>query len=158
MAELLDVNIICYTKNDNEFKLQAVYFGSKEKLNIIPLRFVNNNHFEILYPKNFVMPLKIISFDTKDLKLKKDSLTNENASDKNNIKNIPSFFNNKYVDYIYTNSNKYNEIYDFLKNKTYPPKLENIKNSKKRAKKKAKFRNQSKLFKIENNRLYKKNN
>ena len=71
MAELLDVNIICYTKNDNEFKLQAVYFGSKEKLNIIPLRFVNNNHFEILYPKNFVMPLKKISFDTKDLKLKK---------------------------------------------------------------------------------------
>ena len=133
MAELLDVNIIYYTKNDNEFKLLNVYFGSKEK---------------------FCDAFKKIYFDTKDLNLKKDFLINEKASNKYNIKNIPSFFNNKYVDYIYTNSNKYNEIYDFLKNKTYPPRLENIKNSKKRTKKKAKFRKQSKLFKIENNRLY----
>ena len=32
MAELLEVNIICYTLEDNKYNLQAVYFGNKLNL------------------------------------------------------------------------------------------------------------------------------
>ena len=51
MAELLEVNIICYTLEDNKYNLQAVYSGNKLNLaNIILLQFIDNNHFNILYP------------------------------------------------------------------------------------------------------------
>ncbi len=52
MAELLEVNIICYTLEDNKYNLQAVYSGNKLNLaNIILLQFIDNNHFNILYPQ-----------------------------------------------------------------------------------------------------------
>ena len=52
MAELLEVNIISYTLEDNKYNLQAVYFGNKLNLaNIILLQFIDNNHFNILYPQ-----------------------------------------------------------------------------------------------------------
>ena len=52
MAELLEVNIICYTLEDNKYNLQAVYSGNKLNLsNVNPLQFIDNNHFNILYPQ-----------------------------------------------------------------------------------------------------------
>ena len=78
MAELLEMNILCYTQNEINYKLQAVYFGTNKKINLIPLKFVNNNHFEILYPKNYLIPFKKIEIDEvyinkriKECKIKK---------------------------------------------------------------------------------------
>ena len=42
MAELLGMNILCYTKNENIFNLLAIYFGAESKINLIPVRFINN--------------------------------------------------------------------------------------------------------------------
>ena len=40
MAELLEVNIICYTLEDNKYNLQAIYSGNK--LNLAILFFYNS--------------------------------------------------------------------------------------------------------------------
>ena len=54
MAELLEVNIICLTLGDNKYNLQAVYSGNKLNLaNVNPLQFINNKHFNILYPQQY---------------------------------------------------------------------------------------------------------
>lgn len=54
MASLLNINILCYTLNDDNYELQGIYWGNqKSYLHILPLHFINNNHFEILYPKEF---------------------------------------------------------------------------------------------------------
>ena len=63
MAELLEMNILCYTQNEINYKLRAVYFGTNKKINLIPLKFVNNNLFEILYPKKYLIPFKKIEID-----------------------------------------------------------------------------------------------
>jgi len=138
MAELMNINILCYTKNENQFKLQAVYFGTNDKKNLIPLRFINRGHFEILYPKNYCISLTKLILDKEDLKKKiKYNQENIKLTKNNKVEDIPNFFNNKYVDYIYTYPNKYNEIYEFLNNNKYPIRLENIKDRKKRQKKKS---------------------
>ena len=154
MAEVLELNILCYTKDENALHLQAVYFGTDSKINLIPLRFINNNHFELLYPKNYNIRLKKINYDEEIFKDRIAELKNNKISNNNNMKNIPAFFNCKYVDYIYNNHNKYNEIYDYLKYNKIPHRIEAIIKPKKRQKKRSKFREQAKLFKIENNRLY----
>lgn len=68
----MNINILCYTKNENQFKLQAVYFGTNDKKNLIPLRFINRGHFEILYPKNYCISLTKVILDKEDLKQKKN--------------------------------------------------------------------------------------
>ena len=97
MAELLEMNILCYTQNEINYILQAVYFGTNNKINLIPLKFVNNNHFEILYPKNYFIPFKKIEIEEvyinkriKECKIKKN---------KKDIKSIPEFFKIDYVEY-----------------------------------------------------------
>ena len=46
---LLEVNILCYTEDENGYNLQGIYFGTEILINLIPLKYVNNNHFELLY-------------------------------------------------------------------------------------------------------------
>ena len=96
MTEVLDINILCYTKGENAFHLKAVYFGTE------------SNYY---------------------------TFKNSKISKNNIMKNIPAFFNFKYVDYIYNNHNKYNEIYDYLKENKIPQRIESIINPKKRQKK-----------------------
>ena len=70
MAELLEVNIICYTLEDNKYNLKAVYFGNKLNLeNVIPLQFINNNHFNILYPQQYNFNISKKAMDLKILKI-----------------------------------------------------------------------------------------
>ena len=71
------------TKNENLFNLQAVYFGTESKINIIPLLFINNNHFEILYHQDFINQLEKINLNQKELKDKINDMKNNNT--KNNI-------------------------------------------------------------------------
>ena len=110
MAELLEVNIICYTLKDNIYNLQAVYFGNKLNLeNVIPLQFINNNHFNILYPNQYNFNISKKAIDLKKLESKKIEINNDNKDI------IPSYFNFKYVKYPRNNENKYNDIYTYLK-------------------------------------------
>ena len=78
MAELLEMNILWYSQNENNYKLEAVYYGSNNKIKIIPLKFVSNNHFEILYPKNYFLPIKKIDIDYNYLKNRVKVCTNKN--------------------------------------------------------------------------------
>ena len=66
-AELLQINIVCYSIENNKFILKAVYFGCKNKNIVIPLHFINNNHFEILYPKNIKFTNLQKSFNKQNL-------------------------------------------------------------------------------------------
>ena len=56
MAELLESNIICYTEESEEYKLKGVYYGTEDYTNCILLDFINNNHFQILFPKSYKSP------------------------------------------------------------------------------------------------------
>ena len=51
IAELLESNIICYTEESQDYKLKRVYYGTENFTNCIPLDFINNNHFQILFKK-----------------------------------------------------------------------------------------------------------
>ena len=82
------MNILCYSQNENNYKLEAVYYGLNNKIKIIPLKFVSNNHFEILYPKNYFLPIKKIDIDYNYLKNITKECTNNNVD----IKSLPTFF------------------------------------------------------------------
>ena len=56
---------------------------------------VNNNHFEILYPKNFNIPFNKTSFDKNKIMFNYEN--KENKIIKNNDKN--QFFKKLYVEY-----------------------------------------------------------
>ena len=72
MALILQVNILCYTENENQYNLQGVYYGTDNLINLIPIKFVNHNHFELLYPINYFITFNIIPLDEKTLKDKLD--------------------------------------------------------------------------------------
>jgi len=81
------------------FNLQAVYFGTDNKIYLIPLRFINNNHFEILFPLDFINPIQKINFKEKILKDNIIEMKNNNSKIISN--SITSFFKNEYVVYLY---------------------------------------------------------
>ena len=150
MAELLEVNIICYTLEDNKYNLQAVYFCNKLNLeNVIPLQFINNNHFNILYPQQYNFNISKKAMDITKLESKKIEINSDNKDI------IPSYFNFKYVKYPRYKENKYNEIYTYLKYNILPENLNNIEKARRRQKNKNKFRKHVKdKYKLINNRLY----
>lgn len=49
MAIILQVNILCYIENESQYNLQRVFYGTDNLINLIPMKFVNNKHFELLY-------------------------------------------------------------------------------------------------------------
>ena len=67
IAQILDVNILVYTEENNYLKIKGIYFGSEDNHKIIPLHFVNNNHFQVLYPKLYNFPIIPLPFNDKYL-------------------------------------------------------------------------------------------
>ena len=126
MALLLEVNILCYTEDENNYNLQGVYYGTENLLNLIPLKYVNNNHFELLFPLNYLLGIDIIPIDQD--KLKQKLQTNNKVINK--LK-LPKIFNDEYIEYNKLHKNKYNEVFKFLNTKVFPDRIENIKDKKK---------------------------
>ena len=52
--------------------MQGVFYETDNLIKLIPMKFVNNNHFELLYPINYFIPFNIIPLDEKTLKDKID--------------------------------------------------------------------------------------
>ena len=121
MAIILQINILCYTENENQYNMQGVFYGTDNLIKLIPMKFVNNNHFELLYPLNYFIPFNIIPLDEKTLKDKIDKNNKQIKKEKN-----PNLFKNVYVDFNHSNKNKYNEIYKFLTSGKFPERIENI--------------------------------
>ena len=124
-ASLLNINILCYTLINSEYKLQAVYFGNNNKNVLIPLNYINNNHFEILYPLEYIISNKSITFKKNPLKKDFKDIINIDKS-------FTIFFTGKYLDYSRSYKEKYNDIFYYLKTGNTPKAFENINNTKKR--------------------------
>ena len=109
-----------------------------------------SNHFEILYPIDYNIPIETDPFEKETL------LEKYNANIHLGIKkNNNTFFEMIYVEYPRGNQHKYNDIFKFLKNLKTPEVYDNIKDAKKRHKKRNLFRKDAKSkYKIYNNRLY----
>ena len=116
---------------------------------MIPLKFVNLNRFEILYPINYFIPFNIIPLDEKNLKTK--LLSNNKIINKEKNSNL---FINEYVEFNHIHKNKYNEVYKFLSTGKFPERIEQI-SCKKKHKKRNKFRNDANAnYIIKENRLF----
>lgn len=61
MAQFLESNIKNYTKENQEYKLKGVYYVTEDYTNFILLDFINNNHFQLLFPKTYKSPIHQIS-------------------------------------------------------------------------------------------------
>lgn len=65
MAEILQINIIAQILTGDKYILSAIYCGSEDKNKLIPLNYVNNNHFEIMYPINLTFSYIYNNFKKK---------------------------------------------------------------------------------------------
>lgn len=108
MSLLLDINILCYTEDENNYNLQGVYYSSDNLLNLIPLKYVNNNHFKVMYPLNYLIGIHISPIDEDNLK--KELETNNKFINK---RKLPKICNQDYIEYNKIHKNKYNEKFKF---------------------------------------------
>lgn len=116
---------------------------------LIPLHYVLNNHFEIMYPKNCQLSNVELPYNKENYN---NNITKINS--KRKIAEIPKLFVNQYVSSNKFIPNKYNEIFEFLKYGIIPKRINDIKNTKKRQKKRYLFKKHSKKYMIAENRLW----
>ena len=116
---------------------------------IIPLHFINYNHFEIIYSKNCIISNLEIPFNKKNWENKI-----KNLNIKYNNHKIPNLFINEYIFCNKCGENKYNEIFNYLKNKIIPKRIESIKDNKKRQKKEIYLEKCCNNYNISENRLW----
>lgn len=170
---MLNAKITLYIKDNFYYKKYFEFVGVEEPTDYIDLIFKSSNHFDILYKKNHIFKRKLINKEkqrvAQNTKNKKQFLKFINSKinhkiDSSNIKEIlhKNQYQNQigkglYVDYNRNNyTNKYNDIYKFLKDKNYvPDKFKSEIKTKKIDNKRTSFRKYCrKNFFIKGDRLY----
>ena len=107
---IFNISIGIYTDNGNNQYVRYSYSENLDpKAELMLVAYHNNNHFDLIYDKKFILDSSSQKQNIKELKI-------ENSVSKLNIKYQGKLFNNKYVPTQYKGSDcLYDEISDFLK-------------------------------------------